>query len=339
MTMTAATRPHLDIRAMTDGTVVHGVYGLGNPQLGTTRQGKPFLKCLLRDATGEVPARMWSCDEARFALIETASFVEIRGRCETYQNQVQLILDDIVGVEIDPQEITALLPSSRFDLDEMMADVRAIMGTLVHPAARALADAYLEDEVMMTRFRVAPAAVSVHHAWIGGLLEHTRQLLTLADRMLPLYPELNRDVVLLGLFLHDLGKTAELTWEQGFSYTTDGQLVGHIVRGAIWLQIKAAHAAKRAGVERLPAEFVRVLQHIILSHHALPEYGAAKVPSTPEAIFVAHLDALDAKTAIAVTQVDRGGSGIRQGTFTDRVWALDTRLFRPDPLEGEDASG
>ena len=187
----------------------------------------------------------------------------------------------------------------------------------------------------MMRFRRAPAAVSVHHAWIGGLLEHTLQLLKLADVMLPLYPQLNRDIVLMGLFLHDLGKTSELVWEQGFEYTADGHLIGHIVRGAIWLQVKAAVAAKQSG-HKLPHSALRVLQHIILSHHGELEHGAARRPSTPEAMFVARLDNLDAKTQIALTHARPAAdpAGI-SAEFSDRIWSLETRLYRPDPLAAE----
>jgi len=325
---------HIDIRSMTDRQTVSGVYSLVNPQVGMTRNNKPFFKCLIRDATGEVPARQWSFEESRFPEIAQAGFVWISGRCELYQNSIQLILDDIRPQAVAAEDMAHLLPSSSRDIDEMMQELRTLMASLEHPAAQSLVAVYLEDEELMHRFRVAPAAVQLHHAWIGGLLEHTLQLIQLAERMLPLYPGLNRDIVLLGLFLHDLGKTAELEWEQGFGYTTDGNLIGHIARGAIWLQIKAAVASKRTG-ERLPPDFVRVLQHIILSHHGLPEHGAARTPSTPEAIFIAHLDNLDARTSMSLLAVDRAGGDERMGAFTERIWALDTKLYRPDPLADE----
>jgi 3'-5' exoribonuclease len=185
----------------------------------------------------------------------------------------------------------------------------------------------------MAKFRMAPAAMSLHHAWIGGLLEHTLQLLKLAESILPRYGQLNRDLVLVGLFLHDLGKTVELTWEKGFDYTAEGNLIGHVVRGAVWLQFKAAVAAKQSG-HKLPSDALRVLQHIVISHHGELEFGAAKVPSTPEAIFIAHLDNLDAKTTMALTSARREElvEGEVAGQFTDKIWALGTRLYRPDPL-------
>jgi 3'-5' exoribonuclease len=330
--MTATqTSTHTDLVTLQANAYIDGTYSMVNPQLGATRNGKPFLKCLLRDATGEVPARQWSFDEKNFAELERTGFVRVAGHSQLYNGQVQLIIEQIKSVEVSEQEMAALLPTTSRNIDAMFDEVKTVLGTLEHPAMKALADAYLADEQLMRTFRMAPAAVTVHHAWIGGLLEHTLQLLSLADRMLPSYPELNRDIVLMGLFLHDMGKTTELTWEQGFNYSTDGNLIGHVVRGAIWLQVKAAVAAKTSG-HKLPGEALRVLQHIIISHHGQPEFGAAKLPSTPEAIFVSQLDDLDAKTQVGLTAADRGGT--RVGAFTDKVWALGTRIYRPDPLKG-----
>lgn len=322
-------RPHINIKALTPNGFVDGVYSIVNPQIGTTRAGKPYLKCLLRDATGEVAARQWTFDEAAFGDIERAGFVWIAGHSQLYNGQVQLVLEQIKAVEVSREEIAALLPTTTKNIDEMFEELSAIMRSLKHPAMLALAEAYVTDEELMSKFRTAPAAMSLHHAWIGGLLEHTLQLLKLAEKMLPLYPQLNRDVVLMGLFLHDLGKTAELTWEKGFDYTTDGNLIGHIVRGAIWLQIKAAIAGKNSG-HRLSPDCLRVLQHIIISHHGTPEFGAAKCPSTPEAIFIASLDNLDAKTQLSLTSAR--SESISTAEFTDKIWALDTRLYRRDPL-------
>jgi 3'-5' exoribonuclease len=240
---------------------------------------------------------------------------------------VQLIIEQIEAREVSVEEMRALLPSTTKDIDAMFGRVCELLRSMEHPAMLALAEQYMSDERLMEDFRAAPAAMSVHHGWIGGLLEHTHQLMELADRMLPLYPALNRDIVLFSLFAHDLGKTVELEWERGFNYTNEGQLIGHIVRGAIWLQIKAAHASK---VEKLPGDTLRVLQHILLSHHGLLENGAAKLPATPEAIFVAQLDNLDAKSQAAITAAKREFAG--GGEWTDKIWALETKVYRPDPL-------
>lgn len=335
--MTNATQsPHVDLKSLPPNGYVDGIYSLINPQIGTTKGGKPYLKCLLRDATGECPARQWTFDESAFDALGATGFVWIAGHTQLYNGQCQIILEQIKAVDVSDEEIALLLPSTKRDIGEMFDEVRSLLATLDHPAMKALADTYLADEELMERFRRAPAAMNMHHAWIGGLLEHTLQLIKLADVMLPLYPQLNRDIVLMGLFLHDLGKTVELTWERGFNYTADGNLIGHIVRGAIILQVKAAMAAKSG--HKLPGAALRVLQHIILSHHGTPEFGAAKIPSTPEAIFVSQLDNLDAKTAMAITHARADGPPSVEGAgeFTDKVWALQTRLYCPDPLMAEE---
>jgi 3'-5' exoribonuclease len=152
--------------------------------------------------------------------------------------------------------------------------------------------------------------------------------------LLPNYPKLNKDLVLIGLFLHDLGKTRELSWGGAFGYTDRGELVGHIVDGAIMLHDKAQQVMRGEGI-RFPHGAVTCLQHIILSHHGIPEYGAAKIPATPEAIFVSHLDDLDAKTEMAIqaTRPDVQPAADLGGNFTQRQWALNTKLYKPDPLK------
>lgn len=332
--MTTMTTQHINLRDMAPNQYVDGTYSIVNPQLGVTRAGKPYLKCIVRDATGEAAARQWSFEEAMLGEIATTGFVWISGHTQLYNDQVQIILEQIRAVEVSPDEITKLLPSTKKDIDQMFNELKGILATVQHPAMKALADSYLNDEDLMSNFKAAPAAMSLHHAWIGGLLEHTLQLLKLADLMLPMYSRLNRDMVIVGLFLHDLGKTGELTWEKGFDYTPDGNLIGHVVRGAILLQFKAAIAGKQSG-HKLSPEALRALQHIIISHHNRPEYGAAKLPSTPEAIFVALLDNLDAKTSMGLEAARPEIPSAYAGDFTEKVWALETRLYCPDPLSFE----
>lgn len=321
---------------------VGGVFAIANAQLGQTKTNKPFLKCLISDKTGQLAARMWSIDPGYFKTLPTDGFVYIEGETQPYQGELQLILHVIEPAEPTPDMLCDLIPCSKFDPEEMFAEVKALLDTLAHPAAKALAQVYLADEHLMTAFKRAPAAKSMHHAYLAGLLEHTLNLMRLADRVCPLYPKLNRDVVMLGLFLHDLAKTRELVYDRTFSYSDRGELIGHIVDGAIMLHDKAQQVMRLTG-QRLPPNFVLVLQHIILSHHGVPEFGAAKIPMTPEAILVSQLDNLDAKTTVAqaaarpdmqaVDTSDARGESLN-GNFTDKQWALDTKLFRPDPLAG-----
>jgi len=311
---------------------VHGVYSLVNPQIGTTRNGEPFLKCLLRDATGEAIGRMWRFDPATMHDISSTGFVRIEGTQEMYQEKLQIKIGEIWPHEPTSEELTELLPCSRKNIDEMYAEVTTLLQSLEHPAAIAMAEAYLDDTELMDSFRVAPAAMQIHHAWIGGLLEHTLQLMKMANEILPSYPRLNRDIVLLSLFIHDLGKVKELRWDTGFQYTREGNLIGHIARGAMWLEEKAKVAETSLG-NTLPDGFLTVLQHIVLSHHGQLEHGAAKLPSTPEAMFVSQLDNLDAHVQTSLDAARPWEQSVTgDEAFTERIWSLGTKLYKRDPL-------
>ncbi len=311
---------------------VRGAFAIANAQLGKTRSDKPYLRCLLSDRSGEMPGRMWSIDEATFRRLPTDGFVWVEGETQPYQGELQFIIQAIDPVDPTPEQMRDLIACSTRDPEEMFAELRGILGTIKHPSLVALADAFLADDFIMSQFKRAPAAKSMHHAFLGGLLEHTLQLLNLADRMLPLYPKLSRDMILMGLFLHDIGKTRELAYDGPFHYTDRGELVGHIVEGAAMLREKAQQVVRESG-QRMPAGAVMALEHIILSHHGIPEFGAVKIPATPEAIFVSLLDNLDAKTAMALAaaRADRRGGDLG-GNFTEKHWALGTKLYRPDPL-------
>lgn len=311
-----------------------GNYAIINKQLGTTRESRKFfLKCLIGDKSGQIPARMWTIDEPTYGALPTDGFVRLEGQTQAYQGEIQLIINRIEPVELNAEQIRELLPASSRPPAEMFAELTAMLGTLKHPAMKALAKAYLDDAFLMEQFRQAPAAKSMHHAYLGGLLEHTLTLLNLANAVCPLYPKINRDIVLMGLFLHDLAKTRELVFDRAFSYSDRGELIGHIVDGAIMLHDKCEQVKVTQGV-RIPGNAMLVLQHIIISHHGVPEFGAAKLPSTPEAILVSQLDNLDAKTtmALAAARPDRKSVIDAGGNFTEKQWALDTKLFKPDPL-------
>lgn len=312
---------------------IEGVFTINNAQLGKTRQDKAYLRCLISDRSGEVPGRMWSIEEAVFRKLPTEGFVWLEGETQPYQGELQLIIHAIERTEPSPEQMRDLLPCTSRNVDEMFAEVTEILGSLEHPSMKALAETYLEDTILMDAFKNAPAAKSMHHAYLGGLLEHTLNLLRLANVVCPLYPAVSRDIVIMGLFLHDLGKTRELIFDRAFGYTDRGELIGHIVEGAIMLHDKAQQMMAAKGV-RMPAGALTVLQHIILSHHGVPEYGAAKVPMTPEAILVSMLDNVDAKVAIALgaARPEQERAFDLGGNFTERLWSLGAKLYRPDPL-------
>lgn len=312
---------------------IEGVYAIANAQLGRTRQDKPYLRCLLSDKTGEAAARMWSIDEATFGSLPTDGFIYAEGETQAYQGQLQIIIHTIQPHEPTVEQMKELLPVTARDIDEMWSECTALLGSFAHPAMTALAELFLEDEYFVEAFKRAPAAKALHHSHLGGLLEHTLTLMQIADRVCPLYPRINRDLVLMGCFLQDIGKTRELRYDRAFAYTDQGELIGHIVEGTHMLRAKCEVLMREKGV-RLPAGTAMVLEHIILSHHGVPEYGAAKMPMTPEAVLVSHIDALDAKTVIAcdAARPDPAPAADLGGNFTEKNWAMGVKLYRPDPL-------
>ncbi len=311
---------------------IQGVYAIQNCQLGQTKNGKPFLKCMIGDKSGRTPGRMWNATQSLFDSLPTDGFVYLQGNTQPYQGQVQIIIQNIKSHDPSAEDLAQLLPCTRFNMDDMYGEVVGMLEEVSHPALKALMMTYLEDGDLMTKFRRAPAAMALHHAFLGGLLEHTLQLMRLAKSICPLYPQINGEIVLCGLFLHDLGKCVELQWDSGFSYSDEGQLIGHIARGAIWLEQKAGDC--RAMGHELPDALVMVLQHIILSHHGRPEFGAAKLPSTPEAILCNLIDNIDAKMQMANAAAGRDKDLPHAGgNFTEKVWALETRIYKPDPTK------
>jgi 3'-5' exoribonuclease len=323
---------HVFIKSLLANQFIQGVYAVQNTQLGQTKTGKPYIKCVLGDRSGRTPGRMWNASEELFSTLPTDGFVFIEAQSQVYQGEMQLVIQAIKAVKPGLKEIADLLPASLYDPEEMLAEVAGMMLNLTNPDLKRLAHQYLSDTPLMDKFKRAPAAMSLHHAYISGLLEHTRNLLRLADKVMPLYPRLNPEVVKMGLFLHDLGKCSELTWDTGFGYSTDGQLIGHIGRGVLWLHEKSK--ILEAQGTPVPEPLLMVLHHIILSHHGQPEFGALKIPGTPEAWAVALLDNMDAKLQMALDAArPNEAPAAETGPFTEKVWALETRLYKPDPTK------
>ena len=314
------------IAQMRDGDVVEQAFVLANKQLGTTATNKLFLKGECADATGQIHLRMWNATRDAYERLPSAGYVKVRGRIETYQGHLQMIADAVDAItDFSKLDLTELLKHTTKNVPEMMARLRAIMAGLHDPELKELVDAFLADAELMKKLSVAPAAMGMHHAWIGGLLEHTVSVLELALLICPRYPDIEPDLVLSGLFLHDIGKTVELSYTAGFDYTDYGRLVGHVVTGAMWVDARARELAAKRG-KPLRADLLMVLEHIVLSHHGTPEFGAAVIPKTPEAVLVNLIDNLDAKTQMAIDAV---AAPTEDQSWTEFQRAFTTRLYRP----------
>src|SRR3954471_18942436 len=281
------------------GDCLEDTFLITGKQFSATSTGKYFIKAFIGDRTSQVTARMWNATRELFNAIPDSGFVKVRGRLENYQNNLQFIIEQIWPAKDGSYDVADLMPTTTRNCDEMRAQLHELLDSLQNRHVAALVQAYLDDDQLMTNFCKAPAAMSFHHSFIGGLLEHTLNAMQVANAVTPFYPGLNRDLCLAGIFLHDIAKTWELSYDTAFAYTDGGQLVGHVVKAAMWVDGKARIAEETLG-EKIPQPLIDVLQHIILSHHGLPEFGAARTPSTPEAIFVHTIENLDAKMMMSL---------------------------------------
>jgi len=323
----------LFLRDCAAGDVIEDVFVITNKQLAATTSGKHYIKAFCSDRTAQLNVRIWNATHDMFGAMPDGGFLRIRGRVENYQNNLQLIIEQMWPAKDGSFDIADLMPHTERDIDQMCRRVFEICSSVQNRYLAALLQAYLDDEALMNDFCRAPAAMAFHHAFVGGLLEHTLNAMEVGEAVCKFYPKLNRDLVIAGIFLHDLAKTWELSYENAFSYTDGGQLVGHIVKGAIWVEKKAQDAEKILG-EPIPAPLINVVQHIILSHHGEPEFGAARIPSTPEAIAVHVIENLDAKLMPALALTRRDGATY-ESNWTDWQKSFNGRLFRPDVAPGD----
>jgi 3'-5' exoribonuclease len=319
----------LYLRDAQPGDLIEDVYVLTNKQLAAASNGTQYLKGLVGDRTTTITARMWKCSREIFAAVPNDGFIRLRGRVENYQNNLQVIIEQMWAAKADSFDIADLVPHTTKDIPKMFGKLTEILGGIRNKHLKAVVDAYLRDEKLMTDFRRAPAAMNFHHAFLGGLLEHTLNAVEVAGAVCGFYPALNRDLVVAGIFLHDIAKTWELTYETAFGYSDGGQLIGHIVKAALWVEEKRKSAETKLG-EPIPQSLIDVLQHIILSHHGELEFGSPKVPATPEALAVHAIENMDAKLTMALTAC-RGESPVGvESNWTEYMKAFSGKMYRPD---------
>jgi 3'-5' exoribonuclease len=313
------------VKNMADGDAIEDVYLVADKQLRANRNGNLYLQLELRDRTGAISARLWNAGEHLFRSFESGDFLQIKGKVQLFQGALQMILSHLERIESEKVELADFLPHTEQDVSKLFERLRATLGRLSNPHLRALVECFLMDETFVRDFCHAPAGVRNHHAYLGGLLEHVVTLLEGAEHILSAYPELDRDLLLAGIFLHDIGKVRELSYARTFSYTDEGQLVGHLIIGVEMLNEKVAKVRELTG-ELFPRELLLRLKHMIVSHHGAYEFGSPKLPMTPEAIALHHLDNLDAKVHSFTRDIreDRNSAS----AWTPFNQALQRRLFK-----------
>ena len=222
------------------------------------------------------------------------------------------------------------MPRTGRDIDEMYAEFKKIMGTIRNADLKNLVDAFFNDGELMRQFKLAPAAMQMHHNYLGGLLEHTLSMATVAQALFPLYPKIQKDLVLAAIFLHDIAKTQELSYNIAFGYTDRGQLLGHIIQGTQMITQKADDL--RADGLPIDPDILDNLLHIIVSHHGQYEFGSPKLPAIPEAFMVNYIDNLDAKMNQTAALIENEPG---DGNWTAFQRSLETKLYRKRVLDND----
>ena len=303
-------------RVITTSFLVH------SKEVRQKKSGELYLSLLLGDRTGELDAKMWDNVPEVIDGFDRDDFVKVKGLIQVFHNRPQLTIHKLRRMDDSEIDFVDYFPCSRRDPGEMWSELRAIVGGISNPHLKALLDALLDDEDVSRRFRRAPAAKQIHHAYLGGLIEHVLSLCTLARLAAAHYRFVDPDLLITGAVLHDIGKIYELSYERGFSYSSDGQLLGHISIGMRMV------ADTLHGLPDFPPSLRALVEHMILSHHGQLEFGSPKLPQFPEALLLHYLDDMDSKMECmrALIENDRQ----MEGCFTTFSPALERTALKKD---------
>jgi 3'-5' exoribonuclease len=272
-----------------ENKVITSSFVVVSKQVKAKKSGEPYLALTLGDRTGQIEAKMWDNVEEFINAFEQDDFLKIKGLINKYKNRFQLTIHKLRLMEEGEIDFGDYLPKTKKDIGELWKTLADFVATFKNPHLKSLLELFMADSEIAERYRAAPAAKSLHHACIGGLLDHVVSLFRSCDLVCRNYPEINRDLLLAGAFLHDIGKIHELTYNRSFSYTSRGQLLGHMIIELEMLQ------AKINQLPGFPAQLKTLLEHIIISHHGQYEFGSPKLPMFPEALMLHYLDDLDSK--------------------------------------------
>jgi 3'-5' exoribonuclease len=269
--------------------VIEDVFLVREKVMALAKNGKPYMTVKLMDRTGEVEGRIWDRVEEFDSRFQRDDFVRIRGKASLYLGKMQVVVQDLEAVPEEEVDLGEFLPVSERSSGELIAAFRDQVARVKDSDYRKLLEAFAVDESFLHKFSLAPAAKSMHHAYLGGLLEHSLAVAELAVEIGQRYEGVDTDLLLVGALLHDIGKTEELAYLRSFEYTDEGKLLGHIMMGVEMLDEKIR------AVQPFPREKAALLKHLVLSHHGQYEYGSPKRPKILEGVILNMLDDLDAK--------------------------------------------
>jgi 3'-5' exoribonuclease len=290
--------------------------------MAMAKNGKPYMTLKLVDRTGEVEGRLWDRVDEFSERFSKNDFIRVQGKSSVYLGKMQLVVQDLARLADDDVELADYLPVATRSTEELVAELRVRVDSLADPHLRGLLEAFLADAVFLQRYATAPAAKTMHHVYLGGLLEHSLAVADLADDVSRRYPGVQRDLLVVGALLHDIGKVDELCYERSFDYTDEGKLIGHIVMGVEMVEEKVRQMTE------FPRGLATLVKHLLLSHHGQYEFGSPKRPKTLEAVILHFLDDLDSKINGVRSHIERDPDNGSSWTSYHRLY--DRYFFKED---------
>lgn len=313
------------VNQLQDGEVVDQIFRASEKQLRTNRNGNLYLQLRLSDRTGSLTAMLWNAQQKQFDSFANGDFLRVKGTAQLYNGGMQILCKEIQRGDDRAVELADFETLSLVDIEKMMARISDLLRSMGNAHLRNLADSFWSNARFLEGLRQAPAGVKNHHAFQGGLLQHVLSLMELVDRVAFLYPMIDRDLLLMGAFLHDIGKMDELTYQPDLGYSDEGQLLGHLVLGIRVLDQMIVETERRTG-ESFPPDLALHLRHLILSHHGEYDFGSPKLPMTVEAIALHLLDNLDSKIYSFQQLIDDDAN--KSSQWTPYQAALNRKIYK-----------
>ena len=331
--------PWITDLAKYENQAITGFFAVVAKQVRSKKDGAPYFVLTLCDRTGQIEAPMWETEGA--GDFSSGDIVKLRGKVARYREKLQISVERIRKAEPGQFDLGDFVPKTERNIDELWAELNGCVASFTDPHLKALLRSFLDDAEIAIAFKEAPAAKSMHHAWIGGLLEHVVSLLGICELAAKHY-QVNRDLLLTGAILHDIGKLHELRWGTSFDYTIEGQLLGHITIGLGMIERKIS------ALPDFPPALRILVEHVVLSHHGRYEYGSPKLPMIPEAMLLHFLDDMDAKMQTMQNEFARSvASGRGAGEVTEWIRSMERPLLntaaylereKPDEAEVKETS-
>ncbi|UCD85842.1 MAG: HD domain-containing protein [Deltaproteobacteria bacterium] len=302
--------------------LIESVFLVKSKNLAVAKSGKPYLNLVLMDRSGEIEAKVWDEAEEASRLFDQNDFIKLRGKVTSYQGQLQIVISQVKRYDEEKVEIKEFQPATERDTEVMFQELMEMVDQVKDQHLKRLLNLIFEEERVAKLFKIAPAAKSMHHVYLGGLLEHTLSVARLILLVSRHYQNINQDLLLAGGILHDIGKVYELTYDRAFDYSDRGKLIGHIIIGAELIEEKIRN------IPDFPTELAMLLKHMILSHHGEYEYGSPKRPKTVEAIILHYLEDMDSKVSSVQSLIKKEGE-------TKSKWTSYHRLYDRYIYKGE----